>query len=134
MDKGVNMANKRKISEEDLEKHIIDFFKAVSEDTDNIYLPTITDFCIYLQNEKNIKINRDTIHNYFNFSASIKKQFDKFRADALVRGGIKGKYQPTITIFALKNWCNWKDKQELDTADDKSIKIDIKKELKDYSK
>jgi hypothetical protein len=25
-----------------------------------------------------------------------------------------GKYNSTMSIFALKNWCNWKDKAEIE--------------------
>lgn len=27
-----------------------------------------------------------------------------------------GHYQPTMSIFALKNWCKWTDKQEIDVS------------------
>ena len=41
---------------------------------------------------------------------TIKKEFEKLQSDTITTGGMLGKYNPTMTIFALKNWCNWKDK------------------------
>ena len=43
------------------------------------------------------------------------------QSDTITTGGMLGKYNPTMTIFALKNWCNWKDKAEVETAPNNGI-------------
>ena len=44
----------------------------------------------------------------------LKKEFEDIRADLLSRGASIGVYNVTMIIFALKNWCNWKDKAEVE--------------------
>lgn len=61
----------------------------------------------------------NALHEYF---PNIKKQFMDDISDCLAQGAAVGRYQPTITIFTLKNWCDWADKQEQ--------KIEAKAEVK----
>ncbi len=66
-------------------------------------------------------IDRRTIYNNLNkYFPEVKKDFESIRADTIAEGTMLGKYQPTMSIFALKNWCKWTDKQEVTqfTADD----------------
>ena len=96
---------------------VLNLFTEFCEDihrTDkSIYIPSKTDFCLWLKNEKSIDCDRRTLYNTLNkYFPDIKKEFDAVRADTLVNGGMRGKYQPTMTIFALKNWCGWADKSE----------------------
>lgn len=62
-------------------------------------------------------IDRRTIYNNLNkYFPEVKKDFESIRADTIAEGSMLGKYQPTMSIFALKNWCKWTDKQEVTTA------------------
>lgn len=59
-------------------------------------------------------IDRRTIYNNLNkYFPEVKKDFESIRADTIAEGTMLGKYQPTMSIFALKNWCKWTDKQEV---------------------
>jgi len=50
-----------------------------------------------------------TMEKYY---PAIKKQINDIMAETLVEGVSRGIWQPTIIIFALKNWCGWADKVE----------------------
>jgi len=50
-----------------------------------------------------------TLNLYCN---AIKKDYDAILSEVLTEGAMTGKYQPTMTIFCLKNWCDWTDRQE----------------------
>ena len=45
---------------------------------------------------------------------TIKKEFERLQSDTIMTGGMLGKYNATMSIFGLKNWCNWKDKAEIE--------------------
>ena len=75
--------------------------------------PTQTAFCRWLSTRFN-SIDRRTIYNNLNkYFPDIKKDFESIRADTIAEGTMLGHYQPTMSIFALKNWCRWTDKQEV---------------------
>lgn len=98
----------------------------------SIYVPTKTDFCLWLKNEKGFSCDRRTLYNTLNlYFPDIKKEFDEIRGDTLVNGAMRGKYQPTMTIFALKNWCAWTDKTEA-TVDSK-VQVEMSGELEEWS-
>jgi hypothetical protein len=86
--------------------------------------PTQTAFCRWL--EKNYSpTDAKTIYNALNdYFPNIKKDFEAIRADTISEGTMLGKYQPSMSIFALKNWCSWKDKIETDTSEDVLAKLD----------
>lgn len=75
--------------------------------------PTQTAFCRWLAANYD-SVDRRTIYNSLNdYFPNIKGDFESIRADVIAEGTMLGKYQPTMSIFALKNWCSWKDKQEV---------------------
>lgn len=75
-------------------------------------IPSQTRFCEWLA-EEYMPTSRRTIYNALNrYFPTIKKEFQRIQADTLTEGAMTGKYNPTMTIFALKNWCDWKDRQE----------------------
>ena len=75
--------------------------------------PTQTAFGRWLA-VKYKNIDRKTIYNSLNeYFPNVKKEFEAIRADVISEGTMLGKYQPTMSIFALKNWCRWTDKQEV---------------------
>ena len=92
--------------------------------TDNDYFlaPTQTEFSKWL--EKNMDSgDRRTIYNSLNeYFPEVKSEFEEIRADVITQGTMLGKYQPTMSIFALKNWCHWTDRAEnVNTNTDKVI-------------
>ncbi|MBC8586061.1 DNA-packaging protein [Youxingia wuxianensis] len=77
-------------------------------------IPSQTRFCEWLTREYKAT-DRRTIYNALNkYFPNIKKEFEKLQADTMAEGAMIGRYNPTMTIFALKNWCEWKDKQEVE--------------------
>ena len=72
-------------------------------------VPTQTAFCRWLEKEYE-KTDRKTIYNSLNkIFPSIKKEFEQIQSDVIMQGGMMGKYNPTMSIFGLKNWCGWSD-------------------------
>ena len=72
-------------------------------------VPTQTAFCIWLEKEYE-KTDRKTIYNSLNkIFPDIKKDFEQLQSDVIMQGGMMGKYNPTMSIFGLKNWCGWSD-------------------------
>lgn len=75
--------------------------------------------------------NRSTVWNAVNnFYPEIKKQWQETIEQVLVNGVNAGVYHVTMTIFILKNWCEWTDKRETVTTEKKPA-IASKQELRD---
>lgn len=55
---------------------------------------------------------------------TIKENICKQIENNIVKGAMKGDYNPTITIFNLKNNHNWKDKTEIDQKNTHEFKGD----------
>ena len=77
-------------------------------------VPTQTSFCRWMANNFS-NVDRKTIYHCLNeYFPEIKNEFENIRADTVSMGVMLGHYQPTFSIFALKNWCGWGDgKQEI---------------------
>lgn len=72
-------------------------------------VPTQTAFCRWLSQHYE-GTDRKTIYNSLNkYFPSIKKDFEQLQSDVIMQGGMMGKYNPTMSIFGLKNWCGWSD-------------------------
>ena len=100
----------KKLSRKEFEQFVFDYFDYIynSQKEDNSDVPTLYGFYRYV-NEV-VPCAYKTIQRCFNeYCPDIKKDFEEMRSNLLVRGTSLGKYQPTIVIFALKNWCHWKD-------------------------
>ena len=79
-------------------------------------VPTQTAFCRWLK-EKYADTDRKTIYNSLNkYFPSIKKDFEQLQSDVIMQGGMMGKYNPTMSIFGLKNWCGWSDSGRVTTG------------------
>lgn len=77
-------------------------------------VPTQTSFCRWLSDNYE-PTDRKTIYNTLNkIFPTIKEEFERIQGDVITTGAMLGKYNPTMSIFALKNWCNWKDKSEIE--------------------
>ena len=79
-------------------------------------VPTQSAFCRWLsQNYEDT--DRKTIYNSLNkYFPSIKKDFEQLQSDVIMQGGMMGKYNPTMSIFGLKNWCGWSDSGRVTTG------------------
>ena len=89
-------------------------------------VPTQTAFCRWLEKEYE-KTDRKTIYNSLNkIFPSIKKDFEQLQSDVIMQGGMMGKYNPTMSIFGLKNWCGWSDtgKRTDEKEKEENAKID----------
>ena len=79
-------------------------------------VPTQTAFCKWL-GENFEETDRKTIYNYLNkIFPAIKKNFEQLQSDVIMQGGMMGKYNPTMSIFGLKNWCGWSDSGRVTTG------------------
>ena len=86
---------------------VVDGFKTV---------PTQTAFCRWLS-VKYKDTDRKTIYNALNeYFPNIKKNFEQLQSDVIMQGGMMGKYNPTMSIFGLKNWCGWSDSGRVTTG------------------
>ena len=93
-------------------------------------VPTQTAFCRWLA-ENYEETDRKTIYNSLNkIFPTIKKDFEKLQSDTITTGGMLGKYNPTMTIFALKNWCNWTDKPENENEEKQEMQTELLKAIK----
>ena len=79
-------------------------------------VPTQTAFCRWLADNYE-ETDRRTIYNYLNkIFPTVKKDFEQMQSDVIMQGGMMGKYNPTMSIFGLKNWCGWSDNGRVTTG------------------
>ena len=79
-------------------------------------VPTQSAFCRWLSRHYE-DTDRKTIYNSLNkYFPSIKKEFEQLQSDVIMQGGMMGKYNPTMSIFGLKNWCGWSDSGRVTTG------------------
>ena len=94
------------------EKDLINLWAEFCEDiidNDFVVVPTQTAFCKWLA-ENYDKVDRKTIYSSLNkYFPTIKKEFEQLQSDVIMQGGMTGKYNSTMSIFGLKNWCGWSD-------------------------
>lgn len=92
-----------------------DFCNEIIENEFN-RVPNQTNFCKWLEKHYST-VDRKTIYTSLNkYFPTIKKDFEQTQSDVIAEGSMLGHYQPTMSIFALKNWCKWTDKQEVDVS------------------
>lgn len=74
--------------------------------------PTLTEFGKWLSVALS-ETDRKTLYNaLYKYFPEYKNTLEGIRADVVAQGTMLGKYQPSMSIFALKNWCGWSDKLE----------------------
>lgn len=92
-----------------------DFCNEIIENEFN-RVPNQTNFCKWLEKHYST-VDRKTIYTSLTkYFPTIKKNFEQIQSDVIAEGSMLGHYQPTMSIFALKNWCKWTDKQEIDVS------------------
>lgn len=100
-------------------KQLIELFRAFCDEiieNDFNRVPNQTNFCKWLESHYS-SVDRKTIYTSLNkYFPAIKKDFEQIQSDVIAEGGMLGHYQPSMSIFALKNWCKWSDKQEVDVS------------------
>ena len=81
-------------------------------------------------------IDRRTIYNSLNeYFPEVKKEFETIRADTISEGTMIGRYQPTMSIFALKNWCSWRDTPQNTAISEDNMRQDqLSKSLEELAK
>ncbi|AYH41615.1 hypothetical protein A5N82_13330 [Christensenella minuta] len=102
-----------KFSEKEFGKYVLDYMVCLYEaqKQGDAETPTLFGFWRWLDERKQCSFH--TVRRCFDeYWADMKKEFNELRADLLVNGGAKGVYNVTMVIFALKNWCGWKDRKE----------------------
>lgn len=114
---------------------LIELFRQFSDEiVENGFkdVPTQTSFSRWLKSHFR-DVDRRTIYNALNkYFPEVKEEFDQIRADVLAQGALLGEYNSTMTIFGLKNWCRWTDKQQVEASVDSDIEITISDELKEF--
>ena len=96
-------------------------------------VPTQTAFCRWLSQHYE-DTDRKTIYNSLNkYFPSIKKEFEQLQSDVIMQGGMMGKYNPTMSIFGLKNWCGWSDSGRVVTGryDEEKVEDALSKALRE---
>ena len=97
-------------------KQLIELWTEFCDDIRNNYyieVPTQTNFCRWLS-QRFDACSRRTIYNALNkYFPTVKREFEQVQSDTFAEGAMLGRYQPTMSIFALKNWCDWTDKQDI---------------------
>lgn len=86
------------------------FLDHIRESNYNIY-PTKINLADY------IGISYSTLMKYLNeYKAEFKLLYDGILSDILTEGVIKGAYDRQMTMFCLKNWCNWAENTRVETT------------------
>lgn len=81
-----------------------------------ILVPTQSNFCRWLS-MKYDTCDRKTVYNALNkYFPTVKKAFEQIQSDTIAEGAMLGHYQSAMSIFALKNWCSWTDRQEISST------------------
>ena len=115
-------------TEKEFKDYVFEYMNLIYDKQDNGEKDTPTFFGFYRFVREKKDCSYHTIRRCFDeYWADIKKEFEDIRADLLSRGASIGIYNPTMTIFALKNWCKWADKPSEETENsNKEIAESIK--------
>lgn len=88
-------------------------------DGDYKQIPTQAAFCRWLA-DSHKDISERTLYNaLYKYFPNIKKEFRQIQSDVIMQGGMLGKYNPTMAIFGLKNWCGWGDSSARNYVDER---------------
>lgn len=129
------MSNKRgrpkTFTKQELKDFVFEYMDFIYDKQENSLKDTPTFYGFYRFVREKKECSYHTIRRCFDeYWADIKKEFEDIRADLLSRGASIGIYNPTMTIFALKNWCNWADKPENENEDKQEMQTELLKAIK----
>lgn len=80
---------------------------------------TITDLAVWLDCDRKTLTNYEERDKFF---PTIKKAKTRIEA-GIEKGALLGLYNPTFSIFNMKNNFGWQDKQEIDTSSTNRVQI-----------
>lgn len=74
-------------------------------------VPTVTEFVGFVARlrETGTKEVAAAVERHF---PEARQAVEQMRADVVSQGSMLGKYQSTMSVLAIKNWCGWADKQD----------------------
>lgn len=103
-------------------KHLLDWYVAYCEgiEADGYKtVPTQSGFLRWCSRVKGIKVSRRTLYTALrSYYPEIREELELVQSDTIVAGTATGKYQQSIMIFALKNWCHWTDQAAPEQSSD----------------
>ena len=121
----------KSFTEKEFKDYVFEYMNLIYDKQDNGEKDTPTFFGFYRFVREKKDCSYHTIRRCFDeYWADIKKEFEDLRADLLSRGASIGIYNPTMTIFALKNWCNWADKPENENEEKQEMQTELLKAIK----
>ena len=129
------MSNKRgqpkTFTKQEFKDFVFEYMDFIYDKQENSLKDTPTFYGFYRFVREKKECSYHTIRRCFDeYWADIKKEFEDIRADLLSRGASIGIYNPTMTIFALKNWCNWADKPENENEEKQEMQTELLKAIK----
>ena len=129
------MSNKRgqpkTFTKQEFKDFVFEYMDFIYDKQENSLKDTPTFYGFYRFVREKKECSYHTIRRCFDeYWADIKKEFEDIRADLLSRGAIIGIYNPTMTIFALKNWCKWADKPENENEEKQEMQTELLKAIK----
>ena len=129
------MSNKRgqpkTFTKQEFKDFVFEYMDFIYDKQENSLKDTPTFYGFYRFVREQKECSYHTIRRCFDeYWADIKKEFEDIRADLLSRGAIIGIYNPTMTIFALKNWCKWADKPENENEEKQEMQTELLKAIK----
>ena len=129
------MSNKRgqpkTFTKQEFKDFVFEYMEFIYDKQENSVKDTPTFYGFYRFVREKKECSYHTIRRCFDeYWADIKKEFEDIRADLLSRGASIGIYNPTMTIFALKNWCKWADKPENENEEKQEMQTELLKAIK----
>lgn len=121
-----NRGQPKKFKRDEFNTYVFEYLNLIYEKQNNGEkdTPTIYGFYKYVSQFKECSYH--TVRRCFDeYWADIKKEFEEVRGDLLSRGASIGIYNVTMIIFALKNWCNWKDKSDDNNKSDEDKQVNL---------
>ena len=105
-----NRGQPKTFTEEEFKYFVFEYMDFIYDKQENGLKDTPTFYGFYRFVREQKECSYHTIRRCFDeYWADIKKDFQDVRSDLLVRGAMLYKYNPTMSIFGLKNWCGWSD-------------------------
>ncbi len=74
-------------------------------------VPTVTEFVQFVARRKAAEVE-DVARAVERHFPDARQAVERMRADVVSQGSMLGKYQSTMSVLAIKNWCGWADKQD----------------------